>query len=130
MDRVANMLSTIKNTAMVGKKSIELPYTKMNEAVAKVLKEKGFLEEVKVFKEEGASHKMLHLDLKFEGGMPRISEVRRVSKPGRRVYKTASELRRVVGGYGIAVVSTSQGVLESMDARKRKLGGEVVCEVW
>lgn len=130
MDTIANILSTIKNSAMAGRKFTEVPYSKVSEEVLKVLKEKGFLENVKVFKPEGSHFKMMHVDLVYEGGVSKISNIIRISKPGKRVYKGKKELRRVVSGFGISVVSTSQGIMESMEAKKRKLGGEEICKVF
>lgn len=126
---MSNMLSSIKNAAMSGKPSIEVPYTKESEEVAKNLRKAGFLENVKVFKEENSSFKKLHIDLVFENGVSKITDVKRISKPGRRTYSGYKDLRRAAGGFGVTVVSTSRGVMDSSEARKKKLGGEVICEV-
>jgi len=129
IDRVSNMLSALKNAAMTGNKFIEIPYTKGIESISSVLKEKGFLDGVKTFKPKDQSFKMLHLDLAFENGLPKITDVKRLSKPGHRRYVGFSGLKRVSGGYGVQVVSTSRGVLDSGTARSKKLGGELICEV-
>jgi small subunit ribosomal protein S8 len=130
-DTIANMLSTIKNASMVNKEFVEVSHSKEREAVAKVLKESGFLEEVKVFKPEGKPYKGLHLGLSYDSsGIPAIKDLRRLSRPGRRMYRKSSELRPVKNGYGLLVVSTSRGVMSGEQARKKRLGGEVVCEVW
>ena len=129
MDRISNMLSAIKNAAMALKKSVEVIHTNECEAIAKLLKEKGFLENVKVFKETGKPYKMLHLELAYQAGSPKISQVSRVSKPGRRIYKGSADIKHVVGGYGFSVVSTSRGLMTDAEARKKKLGGEVICLV-
>ncbi len=106
-------------------------YTKEAEAVAKVLESKGFLENVKVFKEKDASYKKLHLDITYdENNLPKITNVKRVSKPGRRIYLSSKDLRVSKSGYGTFVVSTSRGVMDSKDAKYKKLGGEVLCEVF
>lgn len=126
---MSDMLSSIKNAAMSGKPSIEVPYTKESEEVAKNLRKAGFLENVKVFKEENSSFKKLHIDLVFENGVSKITDVKRISKPGRRTYSGYKDLRRAAGGFGVTVVSTSRGVMDSSEARKKKLGGEVICEV-
>lgn len=128
-DILSDMLSSIKNAAMSGKPSIEVPYTKESEEVAKNLRKAGFLENVKVFKEENSSFKKLHIDLVFENGVSKITDVKRISKPGRRTYSGYKDLRRAAGGFGVTVVSTSRGVMDSSEARKKKLGGEVICEV-
>ena len=126
MDTISNMLSAIKNACMAGKKSLEVPYSKESEAVAKILQESGYLESVKSFKEKGKAFKKLNLTLQYDDDLPRISDVKRISKPGRRVYSGAGLLRRP---HGVLVVSTSRGIMNGMDARKKKLGGEVICEV-
>jgi small subunit ribosomal protein S8 len=128
-DRLSDMLSSIKNAAMAGKPFIEVLFTKECESVAKNLEKAGFLSGVKSFKPEGKPFKMLRLDLAYENGIAKISDVKRVSKPGRRVYKGYQELRPMAGGFGVRVVSTSRGVMSSIEAKKKKLGGEVICEV-
>lgn len=130
MDTIANMLSGIKNAGRAGRFFIEIPYSSMKEEILKVLKEKGFIESFKIFKLEGKSFKMLHIDLKYDNGVSLISEAKRVSKSGRRVYENKVGMKRVVGGYGISIVSTSKGVMDSMEAKRKKLGGEVICEVY
>ena len=115
---------------MSGKKAVEFHYSKMVESVLKLLKEEGFLTEVRIFKPEGGSSKMIHVDLAFEGGAARISQIKRVSKPGRRIYSGSKELKNALGKYGLTVVSTSQGVMKAADAKKKHLGGEVICEVF
>jgi small subunit ribosomal protein S8 len=131
MDQISNMLSTIKNASMVGKKSIEFDYSKLKEEIAQVLKEGGFLSEVKVFKEKDSSIKKLRLDISYdEEEGSKITEIRRISKPGRRVYLGYSEIRPVAANMGFLVMSTSRGVMTSTDARKKKLGGEVICRVY
>ncbi|MBI4091549.1 30S ribosomal protein S8 [candidate division WWE3 bacterium] len=130
MDTIAQMLTSIKNAGMSGKEFVELPYSSLNEKVLKVIKEKEFIKDFKVFKPSGSPFKMLHIDLKFEDSAPRISEVKRISKLGRRVYKGRRAIKKVLGGYGISIVSTSRGVMEGSEARRRKLGGEVICQIW
>ena len=131
MDPIANMLSAIKNSYMVGKPFIEIPYSKQREQVAKVLEKRGFLAKIKVFNPKDAPYKGLHLDLAYdETKVPSLNEIMRVSRPGRRLYMKASELRPVKSGYGLLVVSTPRGMMSGEDARKKKLGGEVICKVW
>ncbi len=129
MDLIANMLSTIKNSVMAGRKSTEFPYSKIKEEIVKVMKENNFLENVKVFKPEGKPYKMIHVDFKFDGGLPTISDLVRVSKPGRRIYSGGSKLKRETSRYGVLIVSTSRGIMEGVNARKKKLGGEVICKI-
>jgi small subunit ribosomal protein S8 len=130
MDRTSNMLSSIKNAAMAGRDSIEIRHTKECEAIAKVLKESGYIEEVKSFKQETGGGKMLHISLAKEAGIAKLSQVKIVSKPGRRIYKKFGELRPVLQGLGVLVISTSRGIMSGQEARKKKLGGEVICEVF
>ena len=130
MDRLSNMLSSLKNASMAGKKVVETRYSKECEEVAKVLKEKGFLESVKVFKPEKTTVKRLHIELAKEGNIFTLTEARRVSKPGRRIYKGADEIGTFKRGFGVMVVSTSKGIMSSAEARKKKIGGEIICEVY
>ena len=131
LDRLSNMISSIKNAAMAKKAYLELPHTGTCEDVAKVLKENGFLTEVKVFKEKGQAFKSLRLDIAYDqNGTPLLSDIKRVSKPGKRVYTDYVSLGHVASGYGLMVVSTSRGITTGLDARKRKLGGEVILKAW
>jgi small subunit ribosomal protein S8 len=130
VDLMSNMLSSIKNAAMVKKPSLEIMYSKQCEAVAKVLAAEGYISGVKVFKESGKPFKKLRLDLAYDdAGFSVIQNLIRVSKPGRRMYKGSSELGRYMSGFGVQVVSTSRGVMTGTEARNKKLGGEVICKV-
>lgn len=125
------MLSSVQNAALVSKEYIEIPFSNECLAVAEVLKKNGYLTEVKTFKEKGKSYKRLRLDIAYgEDGMPKISSVKRVSRPGRRIYKGSSDVGRVMGGYGLSVVSTSRGVMSGEEAKKKQLGGEVICRIF
>ena len=128
-DLLSNMLSSLKNASMAKNKFIETVHSKECEAVAKVLKERHFLEEVKTFKEKDSSFKRLHLALVYKDGMPVLKNAKRVSKPGRRVYLGHAGLEPIYGNQKTVIVSTSRGVMTSVDAKKKKLGGEVICEV-
>jgi small subunit ribosomal protein S8 len=130
VDRISNMLSSIKNAAMAGRSSVELRHSKECEAIAKVLEDRGYLEGVKVFKQEDGEGKMLHIDVVKEDGIVKLSQVKIISKPGRRIYKKYEELKPVLQGLGIMVISTSRGIMSGQEARKKKLGGEVICEVY
>jgi small subunit ribosomal protein S8 len=130
-DNISDMLTRIRNAQLRSKDSLELPYSKQNEQIAKILEDKGFLSGVKSFKYEGKAFKGLHLDLKYaEDGTPAIQAINRVSRPGLRNYSTARNIKRVLGGLGIYVVSTSRGIMSSDDAKRQKLGGEIICEVY
>ena len=130
VDRLSNMLSDLKNAALARKSYIETFYSKECEGVANVLKEAGFLEDVKIFKEKGNSYKSLRLDLAKQDGQIKITDVKRLSKPGRRQYGGNSDIKPVVGGYGVLIVSTSRGIMSGLEARKKKLGGELICKVY
>lgn len=130
MDRISNMVSSLKNCSMAGKDILEIPYTKECEDIAKVLKSREYIEEVKTFKNEGSTFKMLSIKLAKDGDHMRLTEAKRVSKPGRRVYRGYQELKPVLGGIGVLVVSTSRGIMDSLEAKKKKLGGEVICKVY
>ena len=129
IDRISNMLSMLKNATMAKKTFIEVPHTNQIEVIANVLKEKGFIDGIKTFKLKGKSFKMLRLDIAYENGVPKITDVKKISKPGHRVYVSFSELKKVAAGYGVQVISTSRGVLDSGVAKSKKLGGELICEV-
>ncbi len=115
---------------MAGRPSIEIMYSKNCQEVANVLKEKGFLENVKVFKPEHSSVKRLHLDFALVGNTATLTDAKRISKPGRKMYVKASEMRSSKNGYGLMVVSTSKGIMDSIKAKKKNLGGELICEVF
>ncbi len=128
-DPIADMLARIRNASMVRHKTVEIPASKMKLAIAKILKEEGYIEDYR-FLQEGPQGK-IEIVLKYdENKRPVIAGMRKISKPGRRVYVKKDELPKVVGGYGIAIISTSQGIMTDHEARRRGIGGEVICEVW
>lgn len=104
---------------------MELPLTRLHESVAELLQKLGYVQNVRVFKAGGASFKSLHLE-----PTPKLTDIRRISKPGRRVYKGYTELNPVLGGIGVAIISSPKGLLTDRAARKFKVGGEVLMEVW
>lgn len=130
VDLLSNMLSAVRNASMVRKESLEVLYSKECESVAKVLKDKGYLTEVKKFKPKGKKFHMLRVDIAYDTNKPKFEAVKRVSKPGRRVYKKGTEIRPVLNGFGTLIVSTSRGVMAGDEAKKKKLGGEVLCKIW
>ena len=128
-DPIADMLTRIRNGVRVERPHVEVPLSKVKKGVAEVLKREGYIwdwQEV-----EGSPINSLRIDLKYgPNGERVIQRIKRVSKPGRRVYSRATELAPVLNGLGISVVSTSGGVLSDREARQRNLGGEVLCEIW
>ncbi len=129
MDRIADMLTRIRNAQTAGIEKIELPASNTLLAVAEILKEEGYINAVKAYNHKG--HRFLRVTLRYDDeGAPVIREIKRVSKPGRRVYSGAADIPRVRRGYGVAVVSTSQGIMTDKKARAAKIGGEVLCTVF
>ncbi len=130
MDTLANMFSQIKNAQAVGKRVVELPYSRFKKAVASLLESEDYLSEVKVFKPKEKPHKMLSLKLKYFKDEPFITHLKNISKPGQRIYLPADRIPQVLGGRGLVVVSTSQGIMSGEKAREKNLGGEILCEIW
>ena len=128
-DIIADGLTRIRNAAMRGLEVTQLIHSKLMESVLKVFEEKGYIENFKVI-EEG-NNKFINVTLKYdENGNSVINELKRVSKPGRRVYKGYEDIKRFKNGYGTLVVSTNKGVLANDEAYRLKVGGEVICSIW
>ena len=129
MDPIADMLTSIRNAQAVKKDSLSFPFSKLKHEVAKILEKSGFVEKIEAEKKK--FKRTLKITLKYgDLGVPAVLGLRRISKPGQRIYKGFSEIKRVKGGYGIAIISTSKGLMTDKEARKQRLGGEVICEVW
>lgn len=126
-DPISDMLTRIRNASAAGKAEVMLPFSNIKFAIAKVLSTEGYVGDVK--KVEG-TFPSLSIGIKYEADGPRIRNVKRVSKPGHRVYAKADELPRVLNDFGIAIVSTPNGIMTNREARKRRLGGEVICELF
>ena len=130
-DPIADMLTRIRNAVRIERPHVEMPLSKVKRGLAEVLKREGYIWDWREDEEEGAPAKQLTIQLKYgPNGERVIRHMKRVSKPGRRVYKPATGLRPVLNGLGISIISTSRGVISDREARQRKLGGEVLCEVW
>ncbi len=128
-DPIADMLTRIRNAVAVGHERVAMPSSKMKVNIAQILVDEGFIDRFEVA-EEG-HRRELELVLRYADRRRSVIEgLRRISRPGHRVYRGAQELPRVQGGLGVAVVSTSQGLMADREARKRRLGGEIICEVW
>ncbi len=127
-DPISDMLNRIRNAQASDLEKIELPFSNLKYAIAEILEKSGFVG--KVDKKGKKTNKILEIALKYEEKIPVISGLKRVSKPGRRVYTDYQEIRKVRGGYGIAVISTSKGLMTDRDARKNRIGGEIICEIW
>ncbi|BCD61427.1 MULTISPECIES: 30S ribosomal protein S8 [Nitratiruptor] len=131
-DMIADSITRIRNASMRGQEVTKLLYSKIVESIVKILQEKGYIESYKVV-EEG-NKKFINVVLKYEEAgkkkKPVINEIKRISKPGRRVYKGKDEIKRFKNGYGTIIVSTSKGVLPNDEAYRLGVGGEVLCSVW
>ena len=127
-DPIADMLTRIRNANQLGYKEVEVPASKLKIEIARILKEEGFITDYSV---SGDVKKVMTVTLKYgQNNEKVITGIKRISKPGLRVYVKSNELPRVLGGLGIAIISTSKGVLTDKDARNQEVGGEVVCYVW
>jgi small subunit ribosomal protein S8 len=127
IDPISDMLTRIRNAQRALRPTVEVPHSKMKESIAHILKKEGYVAEVVV---DGKGFKTIRLMLKYQGKKSVIEGLRRVSRPGLRHYVGATEIPRVRGGLGVAVVSTPEGVMTGTTARKRNLGGELLCYVW
>ena len=126
-DPISDMLTRIRNANRALLPAVDVPYSKIKESIAGILKREGYIADFSV---EGKIPKLLKLKLKYQGKKSIIEGLRRISSPGLRRYVGATEIPRVRGGLGIAVVSTSEGVLTDQQARSKKIGGELLCYVW
>lgn len=128
-DTISDMLTRLRNANLARHQTTEVPSTKMTRSIAKVLREEGFIGDFT--EQEEGSKRMLVISLKYKRNRrPIITTLTRISKPGLRVYSNRKELPRVLGGIGIAIISTSSGIMTDRDARRQGLGGEVLCYVW
>ena len=130
-DPIADMLTRIRNAVRIERPQVVMPSSKVKRGISEVLKREGYIWDWTEEQDESHPAKQLRLELKYGANGERIIQnVRRVSKPGRRVYRGATGLRPVLNGLGISIISTSRGVISDREARQRKLGGEVLCELW
>jgi small subunit ribosomal protein S8 len=128
MDPVTDMLNRIRNAQAVLHPQVSLPFSNLKYEIAKILEKKGLVEKVaKIGKKE---KKSIEITLKYDNKTPAIMGLKRVSKPGQRVYLSAKRIKPVRGGHGLAIISTSKGLMTAREARKQKLGGEIICEIW
>ena len=126
-DPIADMLTRIRNGQKARKMSVSMPASKGKEAIARVLKDEGYIMDYQIVGE--GMQKSMTVELKYFEGTPVIEEVQRISKPGLRIYKGKEDLPKVLGGLGIAIMSTSAGVMSDRQAREKGIGGEVICTV-
>ncbi len=128
-DPIADMLTRIRNANLALHPQVSMPSSKLKEEIAKILSSEGYFDGYKV--EDANVGKKLTVTLRYSNGRDRVVHgIRRISSPGRRVYKSTGDITRVRGGLGVSIVSTSEGLLTDREARRRKVGGEILCEVW
>jgi len=127
-DPIGDMIARIKNAQERSHKKVELPSSNFKTKIADILKNEGFIKDFKINKDNNKS--LLSLELKYHSGNPVISTFERVSKPGRRIFSSADGLPKINNGLGIAIVSTPKGVMTDIDARKQRVGGEIICKVF
>ena len=126
-DPIADMLTRIRNALSAGKLNVNMPDSKQKRAIAQVLKDEGFIADFA--QAEADAKPVLNIDLKYYEGKPVIENIKRVSRPGLRIYKGKNDLPKVMGGLGVAIVSTSKGLMSDRAARKAGFGGEILCTV-
>ena len=127
-DPIGDMLARIKNSLLRNYKKIEMPSSKFKVKIAEVLKNEGYIIDYKIVSESKLPQ--LEIMLKYNSGNPVISSIERVSKPGRRIFSSAESLPKINNGLGIAIISTPKGVMTDVNARKQKIGGEIICKVF
>lgn len=127
-DPISDMLTRLRNATAAGQSSLTLPYSKLKSDIAQILKKEGYIKETELVTEDG--HQAIKIQTKFVNKTSAISGLKRVSRPGLRRYVGSAEIPRVLGGMGIAVLSTSRGILTGHEARKQKVGGELLAYIW
>jgi small subunit ribosomal protein S8 len=127
-DPIADLIIQIKNALLARKTEVVVPFSKMKKAIADILEAEGYVNEVQVRDDKPFPN--LVISLKYIGRLPAVNEVKRLSKPGRRLYAPASKLPKALGGYGITILSTNKGVMTDQQARKANVGGELLCQIW
>lgn len=127
-DPISDMLTRIRNAQAVKKETVIIPFSKIKWSIAEILKENKFIDSLE--KKGKAPWKSIAVNLKYENGEPVIRGLKRVSRPGQRVYVNAKNLKSVKSGFGISIVSTPSGIMTNLEAKKKNLGGELICEIW
>ena len=127
-DPISDMLNRIRNAQAVGHLAIEIPFSNLKYEIAKILQRKGFIE--KVEKKGKKVKKTMEITLKYQDNAPVISGLKRISKPGQRIYIDSRKIKKVRQGFGMIIISTSKGLMTDTEAKRQKHGGEVLCEIW
>jgi small subunit ribosomal protein S8 len=128
VDPISDMFNRIKNAQALHHKEVEVPFSNLKFNIAKILEQEKFIE--KVEKENIKNIKCIKINLKYNDRNPAISDFKRISKPSRRFYIPLDKIKRIRGGYGITIISTSKGLMTNKEAKKNKTGGELICEIW
>ena len=127
-DPIGDMIARIKNAQLRNHKVVELPSSNFKISISEILKNEGYIKDYKI--NEDKKKPVLSINLKYHSGNPVISTIERISKPGRRIFSSAESLPKINNGLGIAIISTPKGVMTDLDARKQKIGGEIICKVF
>lgn len=128
-DPISDFLTRIRNASLAGREQCVAQHSKLRESLLSILKAEGYIRGYEVSNDE-RGHKVLVVNLKYVDQTPAITGIQRVSRPGRRIYYKSAEIPRVLGGLGIAILTTPKGIMNDRDARRNKLGGELICNVW
>jgi len=128
MDPISDMLTSIRNTLAVRQPTVKIPFSKLKYEIAKILEKEKFIE--KAEKKGRKTKASIEITLKYTDNLPVISGLKKISKPGQRIYSDWKKIKKVKGGYGIAIISTSKGLMTDREAKKQRVGGEVICEIW
>lgn len=129
-DTISDMLTRIRNANMIKHQIVQIPSTKMSLAIAKILKEEGFIEDFESYEENNKKYLLISLKYMGKERTPVICKIERISKPGLRVYSNSTKLPKVLDNLGIAIISTSKGVMTNLKAKELGIGGEVLCSIW
>ena len=128
IDPIADLFNRIRNAQILSHSEVRVPFSKLKYEIAKVLEQEKFVG--KISKVGRKTRKIIKIDLKYENGQPAISGLKKISKLGQRVYLPVKKIKPVRGGYGVALISTPKGLMTDRKARKQKVGGEIICEIW
>jgi len=129
-DTISDMLTRIRNATMVKHQIVQIPATRMSLAISKILKEEGFIQEFESYSEDNKNYLLISLKYIGKSRQSVIAKIKRISKPGLRIYSNSKELPKILDNLGIAIISTSQGVMTNIKAKKLGIGGEVLCYIW
>ncbi len=129
-DTISNMLTIIRNANMVKHQIVKIPYTKISFEICRILKEEGFIEDFKTYSKNKKNYLLLSLKYFGKTQQPVITKIKRISKPGLRIYSTSKNLPKVINNLGIAIISTSKGIMTNFNAKKYRIGGEILCYIW